>query len=288
MKKGFYLFLLLAIPSVTAQAQTSQIEYRPFAQEGKVWQCQVGGIKENVYDNHIEGDTLIGGETWKKVYNVPDLRKYYYAAVRDVDKKVYAIAKGSDRPRLLYDFSLKVDDIVKCGMEGNTFGCLLEKGEKPDSLLGFEFNAYLKVNRIDTIIDYEHQQTHRVFILTLLDAYKYPMMDIEGEVSIFNNVVWIEGIGSYTGPFTPWNPLPAYNFTLRSCSIDTTYIYGYPDDYEPYYFKWGEDDVEETAVNNVHRFMDSSGTFFSLFGYQMTKQPSSGIYIQNGRKYVAK
>ena len=109
MKKGFYLFLLLAIPSVTAQAQTSQIEYRPFAQEGKVWQCQVGGIKENVYDNHIEGDTLIGGETWKKVYNVPDLRKYYYAAVRDVDKKVYAIAKGSDRPRLLYDFSLKVE-----------------------------------------------------------------------------------------------------------------------------------------------------------------------------------
>lgn len=288
MKKGFYLLLLLAIPSVTAQAQTSQIDYRPFAQDGKVWHCQVGGIKENVYDNHIDGDTLIGGETWKKVYNVPDLRKNYYAAIRDVDKKVYAIAKGSDRPRLLYDFSLKEGDIVRCGMEGNMFGCLLEKDEQPDSLLGFEFEAYLKVNRIDTITDYDHNQIHRVFILTLLDAYKYPLMDIEGEVSIYNNVVWIEGIGSYTGPFTPWMPLPSCNYTLRSCRIGKAYICGYPDDYEPYYYKWGEDDVEETAVSSDHLFMDSGDAFFSLFGYRMAKQPNSGIYIQNGKKYIVK
>ena len=97
----------MAFSNTLGWAQTSQVEYRPFAQDGKIWHCQVGLIKENIYDNRIDGDTLIDGENWKKVYNVPDLRKYYYAAVRDVDKKVYAIAKGSNRPRLLYDFSLK-------------------------------------------------------------------------------------------------------------------------------------------------------------------------------------
>ena len=47
------------------------------------------------------------------------------------------IAAGSSRPRSLYDFGLKEGDIVRCGVEGNTFACLLEVGEMPDSLLGF-------------------------------------------------------------------------------------------------------------------------------------------------------
>ena len=288
MKTRLFLTLLLTALCFSGRAQTSQMEYRPFAQDGKMWHCQLGPIKENAYDNLIEGDTLIGGEIWKKVYSVPDLRINYYAAVRDVDGKVYAIARGSDRSRLLYDFSLKEGDIVRCGMEGNSFGCLLEKDEKPDTLLGFEFKAYLKVNRIDTITDYDHQQIHRVFILTLLDAYKYPLMDIEEENSIYNNVIWIEGIGSYTGPFSPWTPLPAHNFTLRSCSVDKTYIYGYPYDYEPYYYKWGEDEDDETAVSRNQHVTDSSGAIFNLFGFRMTRPSDRGIYIQNGKKFVAK
>ncbi len=278
---------LMAFSNTLGWAQTSQVEYRPFAQDGKIWHCQVGLIKENIYDNRIDGDTLIDGENWKKVYNVPDLGKYYYAAVRDVNKKVYAIAKGSNRARLLYDFSLKVGDIVRCGIEGNKFGCLLEKGEQPDSLLGFEFEAYLKVNRIDTITDYDHNQVHRVFILTLLDAYEYPLMDVRGEVSIYNNVVWVEGVGSYTGPFSPWMPLSAQNFTSRSCSVSKNYIYGYPDDYEPYYFEWeGDEDEVETAVSNNNNY--GNNALFNLFGIQMTRLPDSGIYIQNGKKYVVK
>lgn len=283
MKTRLFILILMAFSYISGSAQNSPMGYRPFAQDGKIWHCQVGLIKENSYDNRIDGDTLIDGVNWKKVYNVPDLGKYYYAAVRDVDKKVYAIAKGSNRARLLYDFSLKEGDIVRCGIEGNKFGCLLEKGEQPDSLLGFEFEAYLKVNRIDTITDYDHNQVHRVFILTLLDAYEYPLMDVRGEVSIYNNVVWIEGVGSYTGPFSPWMPLPAQNFTLRSCSVNKNYIYGYPDDYEPYYFEWeGDEDEVETAVSNNNNY--GNNTLFNLFGIQMTRQPERGIYIQNGKK----
>ena len=276
-----------------SQTGTTQIEYRPFAQDGKTWYCQVGGIKENYYDNHISGDTLIGGEYWKKVYNIPGLRRFYYAAVCDVDKKVYAIAKGSNKPRLLYDFSLEKGDIVRCGIEGNMFGCLLEKGEQPDTLLGFEFRAYLKVERIDTIT--ECNQKHRVFVLTLLDAYKYPLCDINGFIR--NNVIWVEGVGSYSGPFLPWTPLPSYHYTSRSCSVNKTYIFGYKMDYEPNYVEWddeewGDDEewdegVDETANANIsYHMFNQSDTFYNLQGRRLQQQPQHGFYIVNGMKFV--
>ena len=138
MKTRLLYALLLCSASMMAQAQTSEIEYRPFAEEGKNWRTQVGGILENLYRGDIIGDTIIGNVVWKKVYNEKPIYNIvnnhyvhyytYYAAVRDEGKKVYAIAKGSTRPRLLYDFSLKEGDFIKCGVEGNAFGCLLDKG----------------------------------------------------------------------------------------------------------------------------------------------------------------
>ena len=77
---------------------------------------KVGVEYYNQFYGYFIGDTIIEGKVWQKVYT----EKYegrnksaYYAAVRDEGKKVYAIAKGSSRPRLLYDFSLKEWDIVR-------------------------------------------------------------------------------------------------------------------------------------------------------------------------------
>lgn len=136
------LLLLLMSLSFASFAQAQQEGYYPFAQEGKTWETREGMIMENTYGNCIDGDTLIDGESWKKVYNYhgfPEFNYSYYAAIRDVGTKVYAIAKGSSRPRLLYDFGLKEGQTVRCGVEGNAFGCLLDADEKPDTLLGFEF-----------------------------------------------------------------------------------------------------------------------------------------------------
>ena len=140
MKKSGLFAWFICIINISVLAQGSKLEYSPFAQEGKTWEIQVGGIKENLYGHQLNGDTIINGESWKKVYNFmgfPDFNYTYYAAVRDVEGKVYAIAKGSTKQRLLYDFSLNEGDMVKCGVEGNSFGCLLESGEKPDTLFGF-------------------------------------------------------------------------------------------------------------------------------------------------------
>ena len=210
------------------QAQSSQLEYCAFAQEGKTWEMQTGPVLERLYDTYVGGDTLIGGEVWKKVYRHVSLptamyEPSYFAAVRDAGQKVYALAKGSSRPRLIYDFSLKTGDLVRCGIEGNAFGCLLEGEDPLDTLFGFPFEAYLKLERIDTVI--AHGLEHRRFILRLLDASMEWLLRSDP-------VVWIEGVGSGAEPFSPWMPMPVKDYTFHvSCKKDGNTLFLFPDDF---------------------------------------------------------
>lgn len=279
MKNARLLFAsILGAICMLVQAQT-QLEYRPFAEDGKTWSAQVGLIKENVYSNQIDGDTVINGEKWKKVYNSifwkgpGGLDHSYYAAICDVGKKVYAIAKGSNKARLLYDFDLKVGDILRCGVEGNAFYCLLEKDEQPDTLLGFPFISYLRVERIDIIK--ARGMDHRRFTLSLLDAFKEHYRN--GEESIIDNVVWVEGVGSGAGPFFPWMPLPPQETFLQSCEINTTCIFGYPDFYDA--------DISN-AVNCSQSSTKENTTIYDLSGRRATK--NHGVYLRNGKKIIMK
>lgn len=279
MKVGLLFIWMSCMSVMNLEAQNTQLEYRPFAQDGKVWETQVGWIMENVYGNYIDGDTLINGETWKKVYNyvfLPEWGCTYYAAIRDEGKKVYAIAKGSTKPRLLYDFNLKKGDILRCGVEGNAFGCLLEKDEKPDTLLGFPFESYLRVDKIDTIKVRDLQ--FRRFTLTLLDAYKEYYKN--GEASFIDNVVWVEGIGSGAGPFTPWMPRPPLQSIFTSCCIGKTCIFGDSDFYNA--------EVVVSVNNILSKRKDNEDNNFDLTGRRLNSTPEKGIYIKNGRKWLRK
>ena len=271
--KFIWLFSTFCIAS---QAQEPQNDYRIFAQEGKIWENQIGVIQENVYGHFIDGDTLINGENWMKVINYIGRRVYnnsYYAAIRDVGKKVYAIAKGSRKPRLLYDFSLNVGDMVRCGVEGNAFGCLLEADETLDTLYGFRFVSYLKVERIDTIK--VRGFSHRRFTLTLLDSFKEPFLSEDGDMD--RNVVWIEGVGSGAGPFFPWTPLPPRGSILQSCDVGQTCIFAYPDFYN-------DDDIN--GIDIPRSIQSGNNVFFNLYGLRILNPPTKGIYIQNGKKIL--
>lgn len=284
MKTRLSIACLLCAFAISAHAQTGKEEHLPFAQEGKTWETREGMIMENIYGNSIDGDTLINGENWKKVYNYhgfPDFNYTYYAAIRDVEEKVYAIAKGSNRPRLLYDFGLKEGQTVRCGVEGNAFGCLLDADEKPDTLLGFEFASSLRVERIDTIET--RGLKFRRFTLTFLDHFKYPLIDkqFKNEQGILydtGNVIWVEGIGSNVGPFFPWWPLqPQHAFVMR-CSVDQTLIFGSSDFYQ-----------YSTAIQSVRsRLQNDNGAIFDLHGRRLFSILAKGVYIQNGKKVIVK
>jgi hypothetical protein len=281
MKKVNFLFVwVLCLICMPASAQTSELEYRPFAQDGKYWKSRVGLTPENIYYNSIDGDTLIDGESWKKVYNsmyMPGTRTpTYYAAIRDVGRKVYAIAKGSNRPRLLYDFGLKEGDMVMCGVEGNAFGCLLDKDEKVDTLMGFPFISFLMVECIDTIEVCGLK--HRRFTLTLLDAFQECFRN--GEDSVFQrNVVWVEGVGSGAGPFSPWLPIPPEGSLFLSCYVNKDCVFSSPGFYE---------NGEPATIGNALYNKDEEGFIYDLHGRRLITPPANSIYIQNGKKVVIK
>lgn len=277
MKDRLICILSLCILSLSVMAQTSGLEYHPFAEEGKKWETQVGGIKENVYIHQIEGDTIIGGRDWKKVYNSCGFsRKSYYAAIREEGKKVYAIAKGSNRSRLLYDFSLKAGDRVRCGVEGNGFCCLLEKDEKEDSLLGFPLKAYLKVERIDTI-KYYNDKMFRRFTLSVLDAFQEEFFNDEGAVRC--NIIWLEGVGSGAGPFCPWMALPSRRFSRLECFVEKQFLLG-TDVFS--------DDEYPSVVSTPQSVKKGKTSLYGLQGHQLPQAPQRGVYIQNGKKVAIK
>ena len=284
MKTIILLAWLLFATCMSVKAQTSEPEYRPFVQEGKVFST-LGPYKEDVTYTEIEGDTLINGETWKKVYNsmpwAGRLKHSYFAAVREVDKKVYAIAKGSNRPRLLYDFNLGFNDggksILRCGIEGSNFGCLIdtEAGEYSDKLLGFDFHSRLHLYDIDTV-RLDDGLEHRRFTFWLADKNF-------GSMIIADSIVWIEGLGSATGPFSPWMPRLLYPED-----------YGYGPVYETSYY------INGKLITTSSRFYEPAipsaistpkpakehDNFYDLQGRKLSGKPARGIYIENGEKVL--
>ena len=164
---------------------------------------------------------------------------------------------------------------MRCGVEGNAFGCLLEKDEKLDTLLGFPFKSYLRVDKIDTI-NVEGQEFRR-FTLTLLDAYQEYYRT--GEESFINNVVWVEGFGSGAGPFSPWMPLPPRESIFTSCYVGKTYLFGN-------YFLYNAD--ISVSVNRISSETNHDNMIIDLTGRSLNTIPEKGMYIQGGKKWLRK
>ena len=266
MKSTLFLTSLFSYCSIFSIASTLPSAYRPMSEDGKEWQTRVGLIMENLYTSRVEGDTIIGGESWKKIYNStfwPGIEHSYCCAIRDVGKKVYAIAKGSRRARLLYDFSLNEGDIVRCGVEGTSLCCLLDTEEELDTLLGFPFKAWLRVERLFTLI--------------MLDSFGYPLVGIEKP--LFNNVIWVEGVGSSTGPFSSWLPPLPENGIMQSCKMDSKYYFSF----QSFEESQGTGDIGNTSGSPIER-----SAVFDLLG--RAREASAGykslrgVSITQGRK----
>lgn len=133
-------------------------EYYPLALEGAHWvegienESGMGGL-ESIWEHHIDGDTIINGENYKKVYRRALLLNenqappfegaepyYLVAVIRDdiENKKVYAIVledyiNGScplNEEYVLYDFSLYINDPIDfCTYQGYGDDILMDISE---------------------------------------------------------------------------------------------------------------------------------------------------------------
>ena len=117
----------------------------------------------------LKGDTVIIGKTYKKLLR-KDSSETFLAALRQEGDRVYAIDDEGTSEYTLFDFSLKVGDIVKSHV---------------DEL------EMMRVEQVDTVL-VDGKECRRLF-----------MWHYEKDADITNGLVdvWIEGVGCMSGPF---------------------------------------------------------------------------------------
>ena len=114
--------------------KTPQMAYRPFVEDGKIWQiggCNTGNPVQLVEYYYFDGDTIIDGKACKQMmcqrFVSPDFPEYdvysqqpplnYVGAWYEEDKKVYfydaSTKQLGPRRELMYDFSLEPYDTLQ-------------------------------------------------------------------------------------------------------------------------------------------------------------------------------
>ena len=194
--------------------QNIDIAYRPFVEDGKVW--QVGAVNSGnpvqwVEYFYFDGDTIIDGKTCKQMmcqrYVSPDYPEYdyisqqpslsYVGAWYEEDKKVYEYDSTNQQFKLMYDFS--VDD-----------------------------NATLQINGQSYVIGPRQTGGFKGF----KGVYRDVMMCKEGGGTVWSTP-WLEGVGGIYGMTTNVidGELADPEWFLMSCTVGDEVIYLY-DEYE--------------------------------------------------------
>ena len=182
-------FLIFSLTALIACNLFAQQNYEPLLVEGKEWRVHSRGSIGLMTDLNeyykIDGDTLVGDRTYKKVYcheegtidgkPVSSKVALSYLMYEDGRKVYYMVAGKDNDPKLLYDFGLNPDE---------SFG-----------------NTDYVLERIDTVA--QSGQDYAKYSLT---------------TSGQNTVTWIEGVGSTIDLLCSTEMLVGATMDLVSCT----------------------------------------------------------------------
>jgi hypothetical protein len=193
-----------------AGSETTQYDYRPFVEEGKVWKCgSTAGISDGIVKMveyyYFDGDTIIDGKTCKQMMcqryvspNHPDYAAMsqtsslrYIGAWYEEDKKVY-IYNAINQLRMKYDFSLEANDTLL--MDNNAY---VIGPKQTGGLEGFK-------------------GVYRDIMWCFFGGDPYSDY----------NTTWLEGVGDIDGPTV--NAYPGdigHGLFLMSCTVGDEVIY---------------------------------------------------------------
>ena len=156
-------------------------DYTPLLQEGKMW---VSAPSEGLWElrEFLSGDTIIGGISYKKLYDYSTLRSNqtstevrYRGALREEGMKVYCIKANTSEEQLKYDFGLRVGDELKTSED------VISHGMGNDTVV-----TIVTVKAIDTIESHGH----------LLKRLKLSATVTNGWTNKPYELVWVEGVGT--------------------------------------------------------------------------------------------
>ena len=140
------------------------------------------------HEYFIKGDTVINNKSYKKLIT-NELTRNYLAALRQENNRVYAVFEQTTQEYVLFDFGLKVGDIVKDPFEA----------------------GMMRVEQVDTVL-VDGKECRRLYMWAYYDNEE----TVNGLVDI-----WVEGIGCMSGPaFTfQWTAIGGSSLLL-SCYQD--------------------------------------------------------------------
>ena len=128
MKRILYISALCLLTAMAAQAQAAT-PYRPLAKEGKVWNFKYLNVRSNepthraLYYNYIiQGDTVINGLDYKKIFFRHSKLNLYTAALRDEGSRVYMVPADSTEESIYYDLELNKDTSIVYGSQVRPYG----------------------------------------------------------------------------------------------------------------------------------------------------------------------
>lgn len=272
--KIIILFLIFLTVQTNLFAQDKN--YIPFVEEGKVWYCgynHPGGTfpytTEDPTGKGIDciftmtGDIEINGKTYKKVYcqfkeYYGDEEQHYYCAVREEEYRVYIVEEEAKEEQIIYDFSHWGETVT------------------------FTYND-IKYGR-------DGGKRRQRF---LPGQVEFSIARFKGEELNFSygSVVWVVGVGAvFDNPFSFDNLYTYYNevepkfgkyVQVRTCMKDGEYIY-----YDDWRASHGS---PITSINTRNQVTNSpkDTSLYDLQGHRLSSQPSKGIFIQNGNKFIS-
>ena len=134
-------------------------DYTPLLQEGKVWVYGTNPYfekKAEVYKDYLDGDTIINGRSYMKLYSQPlsDSRTQYIGAVRELGKKVFFVGAGSTEEQLKYDFGMAVGERMQLSDSSSV---------RVESVTDTE-NQNIRYRCLSVVVEYDNEQVRGQWI----------------------------------------------------------------------------------------------------------------------------
>lgn len=238
-----------------------------FCTEGKTWNYVLfyldgGDTHQEPYSYVVRGDSVIDDVAYKKFYYQKDGTERLAFMMREEGCKVYK--RHLDKDEFLF-FDFRRDDVGQVYCYPNGYGFINWMIHSIDEIMVNDnlFRRYCCYQEISE---------------TELDTIEI------GEVGLVQKDYWVEGIGSamygIEADGLRIEPrLPGYTEYFVSCYMNGECLFTEDDFSKPSY---------TTSIQKLRCNDSREELLYDLQGRCLTGKPAKGLYIQNGRKIIAK
>jgi len=238
-------------------------DYKCFAQAGKVW--KVGGyvqgeetpkwVREFYFDSEFTSDNK-----YSRLMSCMDGNVQYEGLCFEEDQRVYFIPDGETVPQLLYDFNSQAGDLIALN--------------KTDCVVEYVLDVISAGRELRCTVFFEFQTA---------DNSSHP-----SERNVCAKNVWIEGVGSILSPLTSGSSQEGIIEQLIECTVNGDTIYTGENNPVEELNRMLTNDNQDNVSFPVVYSKSSNNQYYDLSGRRLSAPPAKGVYIENGKKVVAR